>query len=439
MQYVCYVCFLILGSSVTSFARSESSSTKDLIRSNLMSYFTPYKDINESEKNSIEQGMQNANPTEGELLNTRSDTKLFYPPFPRTWIERYSSENTETTTTASFDTSKIALAISTFGGPLSAPFAAVLNGVQLGYKNEQSIKYTYSKQTTLMVMTSWRQFQDPTKPSKKSDKVPNDILLHSVIVQKPDLQTYFKVTDDYPLLGMCKYEMSLAIQKTSANTFSFLLGSNAQGENVFDGMSYTVYSNFFQIESHIPIQDYLHVRCGESFAEAVQFLVQSEFNKMVTSNFAHYHPKSECTWSPPSSKTPQRGGDSDCFNWFNKLNSYGVDKRTLVPRCVLGEEGYPVCVAKTIKNGYCPLYSSRGRISAKEPKSWERQLNPLDSLGTLGGKRLHQCDHGLQCVLENGRPISSINLGSDLRQRVRHLQKANYISTCQQINYHGGR
>jgi hypothetical protein len=429
MRNVLYIVLIITALARDSHARTESSATKDIVRSALLNYFTPYSNIGEGEKSSVE----------NELLNTKSDTKLFYPPFPRTWIERTSSENTETTTTATFDTSKLFTAINSFAGPLTAPITTIFNSAQLGYKYEKSIKYNYAKQTTLMVMTSWRQQNNSASPQMNNNGVAKDVLLHSVIVQKPDLRTYFKVSEEFPLLGMCKYEMSLAIQKSTTNTLSFVMGSTAEGNTIVDSMSYTVYSNFFQIEGHVPIQDYLQVRCGENFSETVRFLVESEFNKMVTDTFAHYHPKAECRWSPPSASTPKTG-DQDCVSWFKKLNILGLDKKTTVPRCVLGEEGFPVCVAKTSKIGaYCPLYSYRGKISTKEPVAWDRQLNPMDNTGTLGGKMLYPCDQGLECRLDNGKPVSSIPLSNDIKERMRQLQNANYITTCQPIMNRGGR
>ncbi len=429
MLHVFYMLLIIVSFTSASQARTESTSTKDLLRSTILNYFTPYTNINDGQEDSIQD----------QLLNTHSESKLSYPPFPRTWIERFSSDTAETTTTALFDTSKIAQAIGTFTGPLALPISVILNGAQLSYRYEHSIKYSYTKQTTLMVMSSWRQFRDPENPNSTKDNAIKNILENSVIDQKPDLRNYFKVSDEYPLLGMCKYEMSLVIQKISTNTVNLVFGSKADSDNVVDGMSYTVYSNFFQIEGHVPVQEYLHVRCGENFTEAVRFLVESEFNKMVTEAFAHYHPKSQCRWSPPSTKTPKTG-DQDCLSWFNKLNTLNLDKKNTVPRCILGEEGYPVCAARTSKVGsYCPLYSSRGQISTKEPEIWERQLNPMDSAGFIGGKILQQCDHGLECRLDNGNPISSILLSRDRNERLRHLQNANYITTCQPIVNRGGR
>lgn len=410
-----------------SYARNDG--TKDIIRSTLLEYFTPYVNANSEKLTDIED----------ELLNTSSESKLFYPPFPRTWIDRYSSEVTETSTTATFDTGKLFLAVSTFSGPISLPVKALFNGAQLGYKYEHSIKYAYTKQTTLMAMTSWRQSADPNRP-KAPLKLPpgSDPTLHSVIDQRSDLRTYFKVSEQFPIVAMCKYEMSLVISKTSTNTLGFLVGAKADGKSVIDGMSYTVYSNFFQIEDNIPIQEYLSVRCGENFAETVRFLVESEFNKIVTEAFAHYHPKSQCRWNPNATK--QKTGDQDCMDWYNKLDFLGLDKKTTVPRCVLGKEGYPVCVIRTSKPGtYCPVYASRGEIFTKEPPRWERQLNPMDNAGFINQKMLYPCDQGLECRLDNGQPISTIKLSQDPRQRLRQLTNASYITKCLPVVRGGGR
>lgn len=427
MLYVFSVLLTVMCVVTSAQARTEPSATRDIIRSTLMNHFTPYRDVSEGQMNAIED----------ELLNTTSDPRFAWPPFPRTWIERWSSQQVETTTTALFDTGKIALALSTLAGPMGGAANIVLNGAQLGFKYEQSIKYSYNRQTTLMVMTSWRQHRVPSNPD--APVVPRGILENSVIEQRRDLHNYFKVTPEYPLLGMCKYEMSLAIQRSKTDTLSLVFGSVANGEATLDGMSYTVYSNFFQIEGHVPVEDYLRVRCGENFTEAVRFLVEGEFNKMVTGHFAHYHPKSECRWRPVSAST-RRDGDPECMNWFQNLNEHGLDKTNTVPRCILGEEGYPVCAIRTAKTGaYCPLYATNGNLTTRQPPTWQRQLNPMENIGFFNTKTLHQCDHNLECRLENGSPISAIPLSRDRRERFRHLQDANYITTCQPKMYRGGR
>lgn len=424
MRYVSCLLFVILGFSETLLARTESAATKDVLRSTIMDYFSPHQNISEGQATTIED----------ELLNSSGNPQLSYPPFPRTWIERWSSETKDTSTTAIFDTAKVVQAINFFTGGTAG---LITNGLQLGYRHEQSIKYSYNKQTTLMVMTSWRQHRSTSNPD--APIVPRDILENSVIVQKRDLHNYFKVSDQYPLLGMCKYEMSMTIQRSSSNSLNIVFGSASNGQNVMDGMSYTVYSNFFQIEGHIPVEDYLHVRCGENFTEAVRYLVEEEFNKMVTGFFAHYHPKSECRWKPVSANTPING-DPDCFDWFDRQNMMGLDKSITVPRCVLGEEGYPVCAIRTNKAGaHCPLYSSNGRLSTREPPTWDRQLNPMDFAGFLNAKTLYPCDHRLECRLENGSPIAVIPLSRNRDERLRHLRTANYITTCQPIINRGGR
>lgn len=424
----CFGCIflLLVGIAPVSNAKPDTSGTNDIIRSTLMDYFSPYKDISSNQARSIED----------ELLNTETDSKLAYPPFPRTWIERYSSTTQETTTAAFFDTGKIVSAISTLTGPLAGPVNIALNGAQIGFKREYSIKYSYNRQTTLMVMTSWRQLKKLGE--SRGTTTAKDVLESSVIDQRNDLRNYFKVSEEYPLLGMCKFEMSLAIQRSKTDTLSLAFGSRANGENVLDGMSYTVYSNFFQIEPHIPVEDYLHVRCGESFTEAVRFLVESEFNKLVTGYFAHYHPKSECRWKPPTGQVLQEG-DKDCSAWFDKLNILGLDKKTTAPRCVLGNEGYPVCVVRSKTNAHCPVYAANGNLFTKEPERYDRQINPMDSLIWFQAKKIYECDNGLECRLDNGRSIHTIPLGRNRQERMSHLRNANYVTTCQPVTNRGGR
>lgn len=417
---------VVLWNQISWAGSGPDSTSLNIIRSTIMDYFNPYPNASPAQNQDVL----------NQLLDTRSQSDLAFPAFPRTWVELSSTETYETDTKAFFDTGKLAFAITTLA-PLSKaaaliasyPVQAFINGAQIGYRYEKGIRYSYNKETTFMAMTSLRPIDPQAKSNQQTPMSPASSGLRAIIEQRADLRNYFKVSPQFPMVGLCKYEMNLTVEQSDQKTLSFLVGSNSDSQKIVARSSYTVYSNFFQIESHVPAQEYLRTRCGENFTEAVRFLVEQEFNKLVTETFAYYHPKSQCRWSPSTvSQTP---GDQDCQNWFDKLNVMGIDKKENVPRCILGEEGYPVCVARSKMGMYCPIFASRATLSTKEPIKWDRQLNPMDNSGTLHQKLLQECDVGLTCKLDNGMSISQIPLPKDERERMRKLSNASFVATCQ--------
>lgn len=407
-------------------AWARTGPTSNIVRSTLMDYFSPYPDAS---------ALQNTD-TLRQLLDVTTPSNLTYPPFPRTWIEHGSFRTVETSTNFFFDTSKIAQAISVFTGPLALPVSVVVNGLQAGFRTENSIRYTYNTETTFMAMTSMRPIR-PQATQNLNEPFPVDHPeIRPLIDQRRDLRTYFKVSDEYPMIGLCKYEMSMVIVETNQNTLSFVINSNTRSEALGVRKSYTVFSNFFPIEAHIPVQEYLRTRCGEQFSEAVKFLVEEEFNKMVTDTFAHYHPQAQCRWSPETTNLDTRG-DSDCQQWFDRQNFMGLDKNTTLPRCVLGREGFPVCAFRSKEGAYCPVYAHRGQVYTREPERWDRQLNPMENVGQVNYRNLYSCDHGLYCQLPNGQSVSEIIRGETERERMNQIRTANYITTCRRPSRHG--
>ncbi len=426
LRWYVQILFIVVGGLWNSHSwAGPNDSTNNIIKNSILDYFNPYPGLTaEQDQDTLDQ-----------LLETRKQSELVFPAFPRTWIELGSGEPVETTTRATFDTGKIASAIGTFVGPFSFPARVILSGAQLNYSSEYSIRYAYNKETTFMAMTSMRAIDPNATENNTQPMSLSDPRLRSVIEQKKDLRTYFRVSQQFPMVGLCKYEMSLIMEETREHTISFIFGSSSEAKKIVGRMSYTIYSNFFPIESNMPIQEYLRTRCGDSFTEAVRFLAEEDFTKMVTDTFAHYHPQSQCRWSPSTNVSPQ--GDQDCLGWFNDLNIAGLDKSVTVPRCVLGNQGFPVCAVRSKNAAYCPTYASQGKIYTKEPARWERQLNPMDNTGFLNQRSLYQCDIGLSCKLENGMSVSQIPLTGTEPERRQQLLNANYITTCQRPARHG--
>ncbi|MCB9073393.1 MAG: hypothetical protein H6623_07205 [Bdellovibrionaceae bacterium] len=336
----------------------------------------------------IPQASQDAQKdTMKELLDTNAP-QLNYPPFPRTWVEIGLVKTQETKTNFGFNLRSLSKAF---------PLGAVVDTfVQAGVSLDYSIDYRYSKTTTFIAMTSSRRLNPGQKQNSDS---PFSYLtfgepkgqLRSIINWDDKVKkNYFKVENDYPMVGLCKYEMSLQIAKTKKGKVEFIIGSYSDDEEEVQPVSYAVYSNFFQIESNVPIQDYLRVKCQDSFSEAVRFLVETDFNKLIAEYFANYHPLDSCKLS----STTEPAGDASCMEWFNSTTPKAFRFGT-VPRCVIGKWGTTQCVLKSKKNGACPLYwSKEGKLTDVNP---EKRLYSKATAGDID----FACDEGLTCKSDN--------------------------------------
>ncbi len=398
------------------------SSPANVIRSQILDNFNAFPQSTE------EQRLQ----TLGELLVPNSQTDFTYPPFPRTWLELSLENFVETSTTASFDTGKLSWAIETLAAPYAVTASLARNAVGMlgtaikavrpgmtvsgvGYSAEATVSYGYSYKSTFMAMTSLKQIRPQAKqnvvnPIKIPEKSEPEAFLRPLLKWNPSTKrTTFNVSTEYPVLGMCKYELTMTMGETNQNTISFVFGNRNELTKNIVTTTYAVFSNFFLIEGDVPVQDYLRTKCAEVFTEAVRFVAEPDFNNVILETFAHYHPQAQCDWAPEQTQDPR--GDASCMDWFrNPRHVMGSYRRVTVPRCVLGNQGIPVCTLKSIQGTQCPIYEYQGHLTERRPIDGGRQLNPTSA-------RLFACDKGLSCVPSGGTDPLYYNIGDNFLEK----------------------
>lgn len=329
-----------------------------------------------------------------ELLGTDRPA-LTYPAFPRTWVEMSLINNQDSNTSYSFSTSALTKAL-----PLGI-IPGLTSTIKAGVGVEYNINYRYSISSTFIAMTSLRRLQpsatqNSTEPYSliTSDQPRNE--LRSIIHWDPEnKRTYFKVDKDYPMLGLCKFDMTLQISNTKKGSVEFLIGSHTEADEEVQTISYSVYSNFFQIESHVPTQDYLRIKCRDNFSYMVRYIVESDFNKFIADFFAHNHPKAQCTL--PEGALDAKG-DASCMDWFKSMKVAGYYRQFTVPRCVQNHEGIPTCVARGKEETRCPLYWRDGELVDRKPGRTFDAFN----FASADDTKAFYCDKGLKCLPPSG-------------------------------------
>lgn len=346
---------------------------------------------------------QSKDDTMQELLGTNKPA-LSYPAFPRTWVEMSLINNQDSNTSYGFSTQALSKVL-----PLSI-IPGLTAAVKAGVGVEYNINYRYSITTTFIAMTSLRRLNPSAKENSKEPYAldlsgqPRNELRSIIEWDAEGKRNYFKVDDDYPMLGLCKFDMSLQIANSKKGTVDFLIGSHSEAQEEVQSFSYSVYSNFFQIEKNVPIQDYLRVKCKENFSYAVRYVVETDFNKLIAEYFAHYHPSAECEL--PQGKLDPKG-DATCKDWFN--NSFkvaGYYRQFTVPRCAQNADGIPKCGVRGKETTRCPLYWQDGSLVDRKPG---RRFDTFN-LASMDDTKAFYCDKGLKCLPPEGA-LSDYKLG----------------------------
>jgi hypothetical protein len=335
----------------------------------------------------------------GQLLSTDSPPTS-WPAFPRTWLE-LGIDRTQTTNTA------WTANVYAFRGAI--PVIGSL--VNIGASAQVATEYKYNVNTTFIAISSLRSI-DPkaTENSKKSigtlptNQPPNKELRKIIKFNEAERRAYFNVDSEHPVVGVCKFEMTLKIAQTQKKSFEFLVRQNSEEFQEVQTFTYSIYSNFISVNPELPIQEHLRTLCDKEFKEMVHYAADMEFNDVVKEIYAHYHPRSQCQL--PEGRDPvDPKGDKTCEAWFNNpryvMGSY---RRDNVPRCVLGSEGIPICVLRAKENKICPVYYSKGKVT--EFPLYDGSSKRI----TAGDYSMYRCDKGLTCKPPEGE-LKDLNIG----------------------------
>jgi len=375
--------------------------------------------ISEQQKEQLQRHMNAERPFDLLGIDT---PEIRYPPFPRTWVQYDLIKNVQTSTSFGFQVSDLNKFFETFGKPFlekliqEIPVLGLAKfALNAGFGANYDISYTYSYKTSFIAMTSVRPLNNggaqnaPRVSEAPYAQIPDSAIgnqphpnLRSIINFDPEVKrAYFKTSQEYPIVGFCMYEVSLQIGTTTGGKVDYIIGSHSQNHEEVQRFAYAMYSNFFQVESQIPIGEYLRTKCKGDFEKAVRFVVESDFNSMVAEFNAHYNPQNTCKL-PDDPRNLDPKGDSSCAEWFSKLQTSAYAKQKFVPRCEQGRSGRVMCTMKAKKDASCPLYNRRdGSLSESHYPIW----TAANTLATSDVLPSVPCDKGLTCTLTDERPM----------------------------------
>ena len=309
-----------------------------------------------------------------ELLS--SDTpQLSWPPFPRLWLEKNRQE---------------VITSNTYVG-LKVPLAVATGGAKL------NIQFRYGLKTTL-VMISSRRKQSPKDPISES----LDLVYATGTEEKQMLRwdeqkmmAFPDVRDEYPMVGLCAFEASLAVEKGKHLNFEvFGSGQTLEQANI-ETNTQSIFSNFFQVREDVSVSTYLDKVCDDVFRRDVEQFVLEDFSKMVVEKVVHSNPDSECQPGNSGGGDSTLAGDVSCLDWHRKKFPKTIQGIT-VARCELEVNGAHRCRLKSRHDVPCPLYMNKENGTYSETRTKSHRLH------ATRGILENPCDRqsGLKCKMD---------------------------------------
>ncbi len=297
---------------------------------------------------------------------------LNWPAFPRTWTQFSESSYQETSTSLGITVNGIAQAMGL--GVLTSP-------VQLGVTyRPYNFVYRYTFETSLIAMTSYRGndvHQDDIVEATEAE-------LHSIFHFDPELnRNFFQTDSNRPMIGFCSIEARLDINISEEFGITYLVGESKSNEGTTQTIKHALYSNFFQIEPHVPISEYMDTYCNGEFKTYARPYVEADFNKLVLETNIHNNPDNECLIE--STQAPE--GDNSCMAWF--ANHTRPVKHMTVPRCEIARDGVARCRLRAKENMPCALYHQGGGDYSSEYRRYAE--------ATMGFS--FSCDEGTTCTM----------------------------------------
>lgn len=276
-----------------------------------------------------------------------------WPAFPRLWYEEFDM----TTITSN-----------TFWHP---KLMALNGGIEIEYK--------YGVKTTLVMMTSIQATGAP------GNKEVIEAQKYQVVRWDPVRRRNFPlIRPGIPMVGFCSFEMSLITSNGLSGGFEVLgVGSKLERTRAH-GVTYTIFSKFFEIPKDLAVSDIFRTYCNSEFQKKIRAQAETNFVPVIVEQTVYNNPSSSC--NPSDSDGPQ--GDISCQEWFSKFDR--MRKHVSVPRCETQKNGRSICVLKAKSNQRCPLYIDRaGRVYDKVAK-FGLQKHTRNTYA-------FQCDQGLSC------------------------------------------
>lgn len=223
-------------------------------------------------------------------------------------------------------------------------------------------------------------------------------------------ELYFKPTKEYPIIGMCQYEISLYYGVSAKGGATFILGGIAEGGRV-DFSRMAVYSKMFNLKPKGPSGEYsprwyLNNECDNRFKKFVKPFIDDQFAFKVMQYNAYLNPYNTCSLET----AVENKNDVSCDEWHNSFWSR-KKKQNTVGRCAAQPSGANSCILKSKVGQKCTMYFTDGLDTlqynlkylqlGKQPPA--RPVSSEDhgplSVATLGQGE-YPCDDGLVCTMD---------------------------------------
>lgn len=308
-----------------------------------------------------------------ELLSAETP-QLSWPPFPRLWLEKHRQR---------------VITTNTYIG-LKIPIAVASGGAKL------NIQFKYGLKTTFTLISSRRKAEssDPISESLGLEFAKGDKEKQMLRWDPQYKMSFPDVRDDYPMVGLCAFEASLAIDTGKTLNFE-VLGSGASVEHSdIETNSHSIFSNFFQVRPDVSVAAYLDTVCDQVFRQDVEQFVLQDFSKVVIEKVVHANPKSECAPPRGPEGASSLAGDASCLDWHRK-NFHRTVQNTTTARCELQKDGAHRCELRSKVGGACPIYLNSRTGTYSETRDDESRLRVTQ------GYLENPCDEtsGLRCQL----------------------------------------
>lgn len=216
---------------------------------------------------------------------------------------------------------------------------------------KQNYALKYSRNVSLVLVGSIRS-KDPAKQLDDVNAL-GELMVPPLVIEDPASGfLYPNVRDGYPMVGMCVFEISMASEDTKSFSFDILGSGHNEEKTKGFGTPYTLFSNFFQLDTEKPVlTHYLLEHCQKKFETSVRPWAERQFE--AAHRAYRTETRSECR-RERYGKDRTVDGDKACLEWFEKWPA--ELRRNTVARCERDTDDLFRCQLRARDAGaVCPM------------------------------------------------------------------------------------
>ena len=330
------------------------------------------------------------------LLGTKNDA-LSWPGFPRYWYEESISENVEEITRVGLNTSVI-------------PGTAI-NITPL------EVKFRYSLKSSFILVATTRKggnvdiktleaIQNDVSKSVSSEPLnSNDPLSLDVFSRDSNFNLYPNPKPGFPMVGVCYYEVIFNFDQGATIGFDVMGSGVSRNTTKTKTISLSLYSNFFQVDGSMSVNDWSGQVCQETFTKIAKPKVLELLTPTVIRARINESGLSECLREKDYKPQP-KVTDAGCERKQNINEAYNPkSKGTFVQRCELWSDGVNRCTTRKNENESCTMYYNH-KTKAFTDKMYHRYYDENSQAKSVANEKITEsfswgeCDSGLKCTLD---------------------------------------